>query len=235
MITLDVKERDELLNILSTEQREFIEFYVKRGKKTAFANVMAKDKGMMVPDSATVEEMEMLIDDWVLDDYIDNGFTNPDTPCECGKPLRYQYIVRHLSTNQIRRFGIKHFEEHTGLSALLIASIKKGFNQIDYERDELLTKIGDGWSVLDHVSNIPSDLKIAKDIQNHLDANVPLLERQLNRLKRDIITHQEKVSLIILKVCLFIILPLLLLQRNMRNKTHSIYLKKRSEKFLFKV
>jgi hypothetical protein len=192
MSTLDVNERDELLNELSTEQKEFIELYVKRGKKTAFANVMAKDKGMMLPDSATVEEMEILMDEWILDDYIDNGFKNPETPCECGLPLRYQYIVRHLSTNQIRRFGITHFEEHTGLSASLIAAIKKGFTQIDYERDELLTKIVEGWSLLDYIPSIPSGLKVAKDIQQHLDANVPLLERQLNRLKRDILNHLEK-------------------------------------------
>ncbi|WP_251636210.1 DUF3895 domain-containing protein [Neobacillus niacini] len=117
---------------------------------------------------------------------------NPETPCECGIPLRYQYIVRHRSTNQIRRFGITHFEEHTGLSVSLIVAIKKGFTQIDYERDELLNKIADGWSILDHVPNIPSDLKLAKDIQQHLDANVPLLERQLNRLIRDIRLYQEK-------------------------------------------
>jgi len=194
MSRLDVKESDELLNLLSPEQKEFIEFYAKRGKKTAFANVMAADKGMVLPDSATVEEMEQLIDEWILEDYIDNGFRNPDTPCECGKPLRYQYIVRHMSTNQIRRFGITHFEEHTGLSASLVAAIKKGFTQIDYERDELLSKIQDGWSLSDHVPSLPNDLKIAKDIQQHLDANVPLLERQLNRLKRDIRGYQEKIE-----------------------------------------
>lgn len=155
---------------------------------------MAVDKGIVLPDSTTVEEMELLIDEWVLEDYIDNGFKNPDTPCECGKPLRYQYIVRHLSTNQIRRFGITHFEEHTGLSASLVAAVKKGFTQIDYEREELISKIQEGWSLFDHVPSIPSDLKIAKDIQQHLDANVPLLERQLHRLKRDIFLYQEKVE-----------------------------------------
>ncbi|MEH7075144.1 hypothetical protein [Neobacillus drentensis] len=72
MSRLDVKESDELLNLLCLEQKEFIEFYVKRGKKTAFANVMAADKGIVLPDSATVEEMERLIDEWVLEDYIDN-------------------------------------------------------------------------------------------------------------------------------------------------------------------
>ena len=192
MSGLDVKDRDELLTKLSTGQKEFIELYVKRGKKTAFANVMARDKGMVLPESATVEEIEMLMDDWILDDYIDNGFRNPETPCECGIPLRYQYIVRHRSTNQIRRFGIRHFEEHTGLSASLIAAIKKGFTQIDYECDELLTKIADGWSILDHVPSIPSNIKVAKDIQQHLDANVPLLERQLSRLIRDIRLYQER-------------------------------------------
>ena len=68
----------------------------------------------------------------------DNGFINPDTPCECGRPLRYQYIVEHKPTNEARRFGITHFEGHTGVSASIINEIKKGFNSIDYEQDELL-------------------------------------------------------------------------------------------------
>jgi hypothetical protein len=192
MNILDVSERDELLEGLSIKQKEFIEFYVKRGKKTSFANVLALDKGIVLPESATIEEMEMLLDDWVLDDYIDNGFVNPETPCECGKPLRYQYIVRHLSTNQVRRFGITHFEEHTGLPASIISTIKKGFTQIDYERDELLSKIRDGWSLLEHFSSIPNDLKLAKDIQQHLEADIPLLDRQINRLKRDFLSYLDK-------------------------------------------
>ncbi|SEM73656.1 Protein of unknown function [Mesobacillus persicus] len=192
MITLDVSERDEVLKGLSTQQKEFIDLYVKRGKRTSFANVLARDKGIVLPHSATIEEIEMILDEWVLEDYIDNGFVNPETPCECGKPLRYQYIVKHLTTNQIRRFGITHFEEHTGLPADIIASVKKGFNQIDYERDELLSKIRDGWSLIDYISNIPEDLQLAKDIKSHLDAGIPLLDRQLNRLKRDIDSHLER-------------------------------------------
>ncbi|MCL6570884.1 MAG: DUF3895 domain-containing protein [Bacillus sp. (in: Bacteria)] len=192
MKILDVSERDELLKELSTKQKAFIDFYVKRGKKTTFANVLALDKGMVLPESATIEEREMLLDEWVLDDYIDNGFVNPETPCECGKALRYQYIVRHLSTNQVRRFGIIHFEEHTGLPASIISSIKKGFTLIDYECDELLLKMKEGWSLLDHVSSIPNDLKLAKDIQQHLDADVPLLERQITRLQREIFAYQNK-------------------------------------------
>lgn len=192
MIILDATERDNLLNELRKEQREFIEFYVKRGKKTSFANVLALDKGMVLPESVDIEDVEFLLDDWVLEDYIDNGFVNSATPCECGKPLRYQYIVRHLSTNETRRFGITHFEEHTGLPASVVAAIKKGFSQIDYERDELLTKIKNGWSLYDHVGSIPNGIKLPKDIQQHIDAGIPLLERQLVRIQREIINFLDQ-------------------------------------------
>jgi hypothetical protein len=206
MKILEVTERDELLNRLTNVQKDFLEIYVKRGKKTAFASTLAFDKGIMLPDSAAVEEMEMLLDEWILEDFIDNGFVNSNTPCECGKPLRYQYIVRNLSTNQIRRFGLTHFEEHTGLPASVISMIKKGFMKIDYELDELLTKIRDGWSLHDYVFDIPNDLKLPKDIQSHLDADIPLLERQLTRLKRDIRIYLDKMEE----------------ERNIRNTTYKI-------------
>ena len=137
-ITLNKEEKDLILNSLTPEQKEFIQHHAKKGKKTAFANVLAKDKGIVIPDHVSPEEAELLLDEWILVDYIDNGFINPETPCECGRPLRYQYIVEHKPTNETRRFGITHFEEHTRVSALIINEIKKGFNSIDYEQDELL-------------------------------------------------------------------------------------------------
>jgi len=177
------EEREELLSLLTEQQKTFIEEHVKRGKKTVFANQMAIDKGIILPDSASIEEMEMLLDEWILEDYIDNGFVNSETPCECGRPLRYQYIVKHKSTNEVRRFGINHFEEHTGIPSGLVSDIRKGFATIDYEMDELLIKIKQNWTIRDVLSDLPSEIVLPKDISDHLKNNVPLLERQIKRLK----------------------------------------------------
>jgi hypothetical protein len=183
-LVLTVEEREALLPLLTEQQRTFILENVKRGKKTTFANEMAKDKGLMLPNDASIEDIEMLLDEWVLEDYIDNGFVNPETPCECGRPLRYQYIVKHKSTDEVRRFGITHFEEHTGIAAEIVNAIKKGFSAIDYEMDELLTKIKDGWSLEDTNLLIPDGFIFPKEIHNHLENQVPLLERQIQYLRK---------------------------------------------------
>lgn len=183
-LVLTVDERESLLSLLTEQQRIFILEHVKRGKKTTFANEMAKDKGLVLPTDASIEDIETLLDEWVLEDYIDNGFINPETPCECGRPLRYQYIVKHKSTNETRRFGITHFEEHTGIPDEIVNAIKKGFSAIDYEMDELLSKIKSNWSLDDINLLIPDGFIYPKEIHNHLDNHVPLLDRQIQHLRK---------------------------------------------------
>lgn len=190
---LQQSERDQLLNSLSSEQVQFIKDYVKRGKRTAFANEMAKSKGMVLPEEATDQDIELILDGWTLEDYIDNGFVNPDTPCECGRPLRYQYIVKHKVTNERKTFGISHFEEHMGFPASLIRDIKKGFTQVDYELDELLTKVKIGWNIKQYIEFIPEDMLVPDDVQKQILLNLPLLDTQLRRLKKRISDHLQPV------------------------------------------
>ncbi|WP_280771742.1 DUF3895 domain-containing protein [Salipaludibacillus daqingensis] len=179
-------ERDSYLNSVTEEQKEFLNHHVRRGKKTIFANLMAKDKGIVLPEDTDSAEIEHLLEGWILIDYIDNGFVNEETPCECGRPLRYQYIVKHNVTNEIRTFGINHFEEHTGLPAEIVKDIKSGFLKIDYEMDELLLKLQQHWKLEDVIPFIPEDFTYPNDIEKHLAANVPLLDRQIHRLKQQI-------------------------------------------------
>lgn len=191
-LILNVEERETLLSLLTDQQRTFIIDHVKRGKKTTFANEMARDKGLVLPNEASTEDIEMLLDEWVLEDFIDNGFKNPDTPCECGRPLRYQYIVRHKSTNETRRFGITHFEEHTGIPAEIVNAIMKGFSAIDYEMDELLSKIKSNWSLEDANLLIPDGFIFPKEMSNHLDNHVPLLDRQIQNLRKLVSDFRDK-------------------------------------------
>jgi len=204
---LTKEERDDYLKNLAREQKDFLHNHVRRGKKTIFANLMAKDKGIVLPENTDSAEIEHLLEEWVLVDYIDNGFVNQETPCECGRPLRYQYIVKHNRSNEMRTFGINHFEEHTGLPADIVKNIKSGFQTIDYEMDELLVKLHHHWSLENEFPSIPKDFTFPNDMKKHLDANVPLLNRQIHRLKQHAVsfdigfeiprnkeTEKEKVS-----------------------------------------
>jgi Protein of unknown function (DUF3895) len=192
---MEVKERDRILSSLDEVQKNFIQQHLKRGKRTAFANHMARSKGLILPENSPSEELELLLDEWILEDFIDNGYVNPETPCECGKPLRYQYIVKHKGTGIVKRFGITHFEEHTGIPPNLVQEIINGFNFIDYEMDELLYKLDSNWQLTNEIPFIPEDYVFPTDIQEHITYNVPLLNRQIKRLKHYILAALEEKQL----------------------------------------
>ena len=59
--------------------------------------------------------------------------------------------------------------------------------------DEILIKIMDGW-VLENewLPPIPEDMILPKDIAEHLENEIPLLERQVNRLRYEIRKHLKE-------------------------------------------
>jgi len=194
---LSREERDKILQTLTNEQQEFLTAFLKRGKKTAFANIMAKEKAGDSVDGTDIASL------WEFIDYNDAGPDWNSTStlyCECGRKLRYQYVVRNLETNEIKKFGIAHFEEHTGIPANLANKIKAGLESIDYELDEILLKVSHNWSLSDEgIDVIPADIELSKDIRDHLNVDLPLLDRQVRRIKdaiRDIETAKKMESLL---------------------------------------
>lgn len=195
---LSQQERDAITKSLDKRQKDFIDAHLKRGRKTIFANVLAKGKAGSVAEA----EVEKVASEWELVDYMDAGpdwNKNPQLFCECGRALRYQYIVLNTETSELKKFGITHFEEHVGISPQLVKEIIKGIETIDYERDEILIKIADHWSLVDEqIEVIPKEVEVPKDIQLHFDYDVPLLDRQIGRLRTIIgqfIREQEKLRL----------------------------------------
>lgn len=189
---LSQQERDVLLNSLNEKQREFITEHLKRGRKTVFANQLAKEKA-----GPGQEENTRIAEQWDLIDYIDAGPNwreNPKYFCECGRSLRYQYVLENKELGQLKKFGMNHFQEHTGISPQLAREIVKGIERIDYEMDEMLIKISNGWTLSDEsINEIPSAFVIPDDIQHHLDFDVPLLDRQIIRLKQQMTAYWQEI------------------------------------------
>lgn len=184
---LTIQERDEMLSQLNDKQREFLTHYLVRSRRTAFANAMAKEKGHHVPTNAEPEDIEALLDDWIYTGYKDAGTISPELRCECGRSLRYQHEVKNQKTGEIKKFGIEHLKEHLGIDAAIVAAIKKGFDAIDYELDEILVKLANNWQPAPD-SFIDADLP--EHMKQQLSLGLPLLDRQLNMLKRKPIIRQ---------------------------------------------
>lgn len=176
-------ERNSMMLNLTEKQQDFLQNLLKRSRKTHFANILAKEKAGAAGNTEIAEQWEFIAyldagEDWRLES---------DLYCECGIKLRYQYIVKNKITNETKKFGSSHFEQHTGIPAELAREIKKGFDKIDYELDEILSKINAGWTLADEgIEVIPEAIDIAEDIQNHFDYQIPLLNRQVKRLENSL-------------------------------------------------
>lgn len=186
---LTVEERDAIQAHLTPEQRHYVDGIMVRGRKTRFARIMAARKGAHIPEDATFEEIEMLVDDWVYLYYQDAGEVSDALKCDCGRSLRYAHTVKNLETGQTHTFGITHLELHTGIDAKVVAQIKDSFEAIDFELNEILFKVRSGWNPERAIGDIPAGLVLPDDIKSHLELGLPLLDRQIVRLKRLIRQH----------------------------------------------
>lgn len=181
---LTIEERDQLMGQLTEEQRHFIHNVLVRGRRTLFARQLAHIKCQFIPGDAELEDIESFIEEWDYIGFTDSGEVSPHTKCECGRSLRYQHQVLHIPTNTMRYFGIEHLQLHTGIDAKTISAIMKGFDVLDGEMTEVLCKYRDGWQLSQHIYQpFPEELEVPQDIQAHLDAKLPLLERHLMRLR----------------------------------------------------
>lgn len=178
---------------LTDEQKYVLDEQIKRGKKTKWLNSWAKKKGNVLTDEDLNDidaAMNKLLE-WVLVDYEDSLRINPETKCECGRALRYRYTVLHKSTGKQYKLGIVHLEQHTGLNPELVTEIKKGMKEIDVERDEILSKVIDGWYL---PFDIPISINIPAYIKEQLRVDLPLLDRQVVRLTKLITDYKKPIK-----------------------------------------
>lgn len=197
---MSLEQRDNIMGTLTEEQRHFLHHELVRGRRTLFARQLARKKCQFIPEDAEFEDIESFIEEWDYIGFTDSGEVSPHTKCECGRSLRYQHQVLHLPTNTTRYFGIEHLQLHTGIDAKAISDIMKGFDILDGEMNEMLCKYRDGWQLDQHLFlPLPSELEVPADIQAHIDANLPLLERQLSRIRRrlhelDLASRKKRIA-----------------------------------------
>lgn len=193
---LSVEERDGILAGLSGEQRDFLHHDLLRSRRTIFAQNMARAKGASIPEDATYEDVERFLDGWVYTGYVDAGEPSPEYPCECGRPLRYQHEVRHKTTGAVLHFGIVHLGEHLQLDPKTVALIIKGFDVLDVELDEILVKHRSGWELERALAGrMPEGFPLPADITAQLELKLPLLDKQVARLRKRIIEYLEELTL----------------------------------------
>jgi len=175
---------------LNDEQRDVLNNFIKAGYKTKWLYILAMKKGLIKSEEELVSMSETDIDillnnlEWDLIDYVDYLRVNPNVKCECGRALRHAYAVKHNPTGKVYVLGRDHFQQHTMLNPNDVKDIFSNFKLIDLEKIELLNKVIENKDY-DIDKKINKNFEIPKDIVMQIKVKLPLLDRQIKRLKNN--------------------------------------------------
>ncbi|MEK5149039.1 hypothetical protein MKX53_18830 [Psychrobacillus sp. FSL K6-4615] len=182
---LSIEKREELLLLLTAEQRDFLMKELKRGRRTIFENVMRDEKISAIKSIDTeLEEDELLVIDWMIIDFADYGLGNLAGQCACGRKLRYQFTVEHQQTGKIIQYGKDHLSVFLNIDVKDINGVINELDRFDHELDELLWKVKHGEYGYEVYEKIQDKTVVSPKIVKHIEVNVPLLDRQMNLLKK---------------------------------------------------
>ena len=192
---LSQNERNELLALVTDEQKEYLINNVKRGRRTIFGNIMAEEKVQAIKSvDIDLQDDERKIEDWDIVDYMDFGPGNRLGKCACGMTLRYEFTVQHKQTNKTIKYGKYHLSAFLDLPIKDIDAEMDKLRRIDYELDELLNKIKDvdyGYEILEE---IPEKIELPKDIMEHIEHHIPLLDSQIRKIE-SVLREAEKLEI----------------------------------------
>lgn len=192
-------------NSLNEAQKYVLDNMIKEGYKTKWLHVFAIKKGFITKgtdvDEFTTEGLSI---EWDFVDYTDYFKINPSVRCSfCNHALRHAYKIKNLVTQEISILGIDHFQQFTGLSASDVKNIVKEFKRIDIEKKEILSKVIEKRDIVAK-EKLHKEFIIPIDMINQIEVNLPLLDRQIERLRRDYkiftnkykskIAHNKKIS-----------------------------------------
>lgn len=185
-IVLTEDERDSILATLSEEQRDFIDRELKRRRRYRFMEELAKRKGSGISDLMTDAEIEKLVEDWTLLDMRDAGSDwqkKQQLRCECGRVLRYQYVIRNNTTGEVFRLGAEHLEQHAKIDASTAKAISRGLELANLDTDERLFNVERGLKFEGQIHEaLPDGFKLTAVIAEVVAVGLPLIKREIDQV-----------------------------------------------------
>ena len=124
---LTIKERLEIYKRLTKPQRNLLDAHRKYLVRSEFI----KDSYLSASDW---EFMDLKIDE----KYPESHKKELMLYCECGRRLKYQYLVKSKATGKIMGLGIQHFKDHLNIPHQVASEIVQRLNNVDFALDELL-------------------------------------------------------------------------------------------------
>ncbi|MBU9721612.1 MULTISPECIES: hypothetical protein [Bacillaceae] len=181
-LPLNQNQIDGIWKTLTLEQQQWINNYTNQRRRDKWFEALAKRKGIIINAQTTDEEKREAIDDWELVEVLDGGKGNTPYRCECGRQIRFQYIVSHASKTISYKLGSTCIEHYTGLSADVVKDVEKGIFQINTKRDEILLKIN-GNQLTNLSRYIDKGIEIQENILQQVELGIPLMDGQIDALE----------------------------------------------------
>ncbi len=124
--TLTVRNRQEIYQRLTKPQRALIETH----KKYQMGSFFLKHH-YLIDEAWQFETVN-------IDENYNRKLKRYHLFCQCGKAVKYQFVLTSKKTQEKIALGITHFSDHLGVSVEVASEIKKGINHVDIALDELL-------------------------------------------------------------------------------------------------
>lgn len=127
---LTIKKRIKYLPLLSDEQIQFL-------------NSLGRYRLLEIFEGSNYLKGNSweFVDYKVSKNYLDKSISEKERLyCNCGREVKYQYIVKSKTTSERLKFGITHFMEHFSLPKKAAKEIYQQVNLINLRIDEILVK-----------------------------------------------------------------------------------------------
>lgn len=196
------EKRSELAQKLTSRQRMLVE----KHRKYLFKSLFLRKQFL--------KETEWDFIEFRIDDDYPNTTKKNKLYCQCGRQLKYQFIVQSTKTNRKMKLGITHFSDHLKISPKVANEIKLGVNAIDIALDELLYLIDkkykfpeDLWRryCIAHYRNntlnqpVPLNLKLMKRVLEFRECDMPiftsdyrLVLEEISKVNKVVFSSDEK-------------------------------------------
>ncbi|MBL1228222.1 hypothetical protein IW492_03110 [Enterococcus sp. BWB1-3] len=73
--------------------------------------------------------------------------------CACGREVKYQYLLRAKTKNEIIGLSLKHFSDHTNIPEKIARNVREGIQKINRHLDDILIRVSRGEGFQSFIAN----------------------------------------------------------------------------------
>lgn len=130
---------------LTKEKREELLAALTRGQQAVLAQYKREQLNSLFLTKNYLKDS-----DWTFVAFHENPFYHTNMSeqtrlyCQCGRELKYQYVLVSQKTGESIKLGAVHFSQHIGVDPKIAAQVHQGLHTIDRGLDKILIQVAKG-------------------------------------------------------------------------------------------